>query len=104
VFPGIPKLLQSKFDSARAHFRGQPFYLRRVYLSCIESDIAQDLHDLLAEFPQLMLGSYPRTTARQSESDYLTMLTVESRDEQYMLRAVDALVARIRVNVMRVEA
>jgi FAD synthetase len=103
VFPGIPKLLQAKFDSARERFRGQPFYLRRVYLRCIESDIAQDLHDLLAEFPGLMLGSYPRTTARQSDDDYLTMLTVESRDEQYMLRAVDSLLLRVQHAVLRVE-
>ena len=51
--------------------------------------------ELLADFPELMLGSYPRTTARSSETDYVTMLTLESRDEQYMLRAVDSLVARI---------
>jgi molybdenum cofactor synthesis domain-containing protein len=95
VFPGIPKLLQAKFQSARGCFKGQPWFLRRVYVRCMESDIAQDLHDLLADFPELLLGSYPRTTARSSDSDYLTMLTLESRDEQYMLRAVDSLVARI---------
>jgi len=95
IFPGIPKLLQAKFESARSFFKGQPYFLRRVYVSCNESDIAQDLHDLLAEFPELLLGSYPRTTARSGESDYLTMLTLESRDERYMLRAVDSLVARI---------
>jgi molybdenum cofactor synthesis domain-containing protein len=95
IFPGIPRLLQAKFESARSRFKGQPYYLRRVYVRCMESDIAQDLHDLLADFPGLLLGSYPRTTARSSESDYLTMLTLESRDEQFMLRAVDSLVARI---------
>jgi FAD synthetase len=95
IFPGIPRLLQAKFESARGTFKGEPYFLRRVYVSCMESDIAQDLHDLLADFPELLLGSYPRTTARASESDYLTMLTLESRDEQYMLRAVDSLVARI---------
>jgi FAD synthetase len=95
VFPGIPKLLQAKFESARDCFKGQPFFLRRVYVRCMESDIAQDLHDLLADFPELLLGSYPRTTARAADDDYLTMLTLESRDEQYMLRAVDSLVARI---------
>jgi FAD synthetase len=95
IFPGIPRLLQAKFESARGCFKGQPYYLRRVYVRCMESDIAQDLHDLLADFPELLLGSYPRTTARTGEGDYLTMLTLESRDEAYMLRAVDSLVARI---------
>jgi FAD synthetase len=104
IFPGIPRLLQAKFESARACFKGQPFFLRRVYVRCMESDIAQDLHDLLADFPELLLGSYPRTTARGSDDDYLTMLTLESRDEQYMLRAVDSLVARIPVgSLLRVD-
>jgi molybdenum cofactor synthesis domain-containing protein len=95
IFPGIPRLLQAKFESARSLFQGQPYFLRRVYVRCMESDIAQDLHDLLADFPELLLGSYPRTTARSGDGDYLTMLTLESRDEQYMLRAVASLVARI---------
>ncbi|MCE2390970.1 MAG: competence/damage-inducible protein A [Proteobacteria bacterium] len=103
IFPGIPRLLQAKFESVRTRFTGDPVYLRRVYLCCIESDVAEDLHALLDEFPELLLGSYPRTTARTSESDYLTMLTLESRDEFYMLRAVDSLVGRLQSNVLRVE-
>ena len=104
IFPGIPKLLQAKFQSARKNFRGEPYFLRRVYVRCMESDIAQDLHDLLDDFPELLLGSYPRTTARESASDYLTMLTLESRDESYVTRAVQSLVARIPdEQVLRVE-
>ncbi len=95
IFPGIPRLLRAKFESARDAFKGQPYHLRRVYVRCMESDIAQDLHDLLDDFPELLLGSYPRTTARESASDYLTMLTLESRDEGYVVRAVESLVARI---------
>ncbi len=91
IFPGIPKLLRAKFDSARHHFRGEPVYLRRVFVSCMESDVAQDLNELLVEFPELMLGSYPRVT----DADYRTMLTLESRDKAYLTRAVDSLVARI---------
>ena len=41
VFPGIPRLLQAKFDAARDTFKGSPIYLHRVYLSLIESDIAE---------------------------------------------------------------
>jgi len=100
IFPGIPRLLQSKFDSARSRFRGNPVHLRRVFVSCMESDVAQDLHDLLEEFPELMLGSYPRV----ADADYRTMLTLESRDKSYLKRAVDALVARIPPDsLLRVE-
>ena len=70
VFPGIPRLLQAKFDAARDTFRGEPVYLRRVYVSLIESDIAADLNELLVEFAELMLGSYPRTSARRRLHDH----------------------------------
>jgi molybdenum cofactor synthesis domain-containing protein len=101
VFPGIPRLLQAKFDAARDTFRGEPVYLRRVYVSLIESDIAADLNELLVEFAELMLGSYPRTSA---EADYMTMLTLESRDEDYAERAAQSLVKRMPSGtVLRVE-
>ena len=69
IFPGIPRLLQAKFDAARDHFQGTPFYLRKIFMSCIESDIAQDLHDLLEHFPDLHLGSYPSTSGRRLQDD-----------------------------------
>ncbi len=101
VFPGIPRLLQAKFDSARDSFRGEPVYLRRVYVSLIESDIAADLNALLVEFAELMLGSYPRTS---NDVDYMTMLTLESRDESYAERAAQSLVKRMPSGtVLRVE-
>ena len=92
IFPGIPRLLQAKFEAARDVFKGSPIYLRRVYVSLIESDIAEELNALLVEFKDLMLGSYPRTTP---DVDYMTMLTLESRDADYAERAAAALVKRI---------
>ena len=101
IFPGIPRLLQAKFDAARETFRGEPVYLRRVYVSLIESDIAADLNALLVEFTDLMLGSYPRTS---HDVDYMTMLTLESRDEGYAERAAQALVKKMPSGtVVRVE-
>lgn len=100
VFPGIPRLLQMKFKGMSDVFVGRPVYLRRVFLHCIESDVAQELHELLDEFPELMLGSYPKI----GEEDHRTLLTLESRDEGYVARAVDSLVARIPPgDVVRVE-
>lgn len=100
IFPGIPRLLQAKFESARDLFKGSPFYLRRIFMSCSESDIAQHLHDLLAEFPELRLGSYPRT----KEGDYRTLLTLESRDVTYVNKAADRLIDRLpAASLLRVE-
>ena len=100
VFPGIPRLLRAKFQSMRGLFQGTPLFLRRVFMRCMESDIAQQLHDLLDDFPELRLGSYPKV----GDEDYRTLLTLESRDQSYVDRAVDSLVEMIRgEDVVRVE-
>jgi molybdenum cofactor synthesis domain-containing protein len=100
VFPGVPRLLKLKFDSSRELFVGQPIHVRRLFLNCSEHDVAQDLHDLLAVFPEVMIGSYPRV----EETEFRTLLTLESRDEGYLGRAVDSLVEKIPAEaVVRVE-
>ena len=91
IFPGVPELLRRKFESARDLFRGVPFVLRRVYVKSRESDIAASLHDLLREFPELLLGSYPRI----DEESFHVMLTLESRDAGYVERALGSLLARL---------
>ena len=91
IFPGIPELLRKKFDSARERFRGVPFVLRRVFVRSMESEIAEDLHSLLGEFPELHLGSYPKI----QEESYRVLLTLESRDESYVDRALESLLARL---------
>jgi molybdenum cofactor synthesis domain-containing protein len=91
IFPGIPELLRKKFDSIRSRFQGVPFVLRRVYVRRRESDIAADLNQLLADFPQLMLGSYPRI----GESEFHVLLTLESRDAGYVERALGSLLERL---------
>ena len=100
VFPGIPSLLRAKFEGSRTRFEGSPVFLRHVYVTCIETDVALDLRQLLEAFPELMLGSYPQV----GEDGYRTLVTLESRDEDYVSRAVDALLARIPADyVLRVE-
>ena len=91
VFPGIPELLRRKFESIRERFRGVPFEVSRVYVKRYESDIAESLNALLHEFPELLLGSYPRM---RNES-YHVMLTLESRDAGYLKRALDSLLERL---------
>jgi len=91
VFPGIPELLRKKFESIRARFRGVPILLKRVYVKRRESDIAESLNELLGEFPELMLGSYPRI----GEEAFHVLLTLESRDPGYLQRALDSLLRRL---------
>ncbi len=91
VLPGIPELLRKKFESARERFRGVPFVLKRVYVTRREIEIAEHLNAVLVEFPELMLGSYPRI----QEESFRVMLTLESRDAGYVQQALDALLDRL---------
>ena len=91
IFPGIPELFEKKFDSIRDRFSGVPFQLRKIDVRENESDIAETLNTLLKEFSELMLGSYPRI----NEKDYRVLLTLESRDPEYLARATDTLISRL---------
>lgn len=91
ILPGIPELMRKKFESARDRFRGVPFVLKKVYVKAHESDIAGDLNELLKEFPDLMLGSYPRI----HEQGFSVLLTLESRDADLVQRALDSLLVRL---------
>jgi FAD synthetase len=91
IFPGIPELLRKKFESIRSRFRGVPVLLKRVFVKRRESEIAATLHELLAEYPELMLGSYPKI----GEESFHVLLTLESRDAGYLQRALDSLLQRL---------
>ncbi len=97
ILPGIPELLRKKFESARDRFRGVPFVLKRVYVTRVESEIAEHLHELLQEFPELHLGSYPRI----QEESFRVLLTLESRDAGYVQRALDSLLDRLPDGAVR---
>jgi molybdenum cofactor synthesis domain-containing protein len=99
IFPGIPSLLKRKFEQVKEQFRGKVIFIRRVFVTAMESDVAEDLHLLLADFPELQLGSYPKIG-----EEYRTLLTLESRDEGYVDRALGALLERLDASVVsRVE-
>lgn len=97
ILPGIPELMRKKFESARDRFRGVPFVLKKVYVKAHESDIASDLNGLLTEFPELMLGSYPRIHEHGSS----VLLTLESRDPGLVQRALDSLLTRLPSGIVR---
>jgi molybdenum cofactor synthesis domain-containing protein len=87
IFPGIPDLLRQKFEAIKERFRDQPYVLRKVYVKDGEGTIAAFLRELLQEFPALLLGSYPEIHNPQ----YRVMLTLESKNEEYVQQALDRL-------------
>lgn len=91
VLPGVPEIFRRKFESIRHRFQGVPIHLRQVFTRVGESDLAEHLNGLLRDFPDLMLGSYPEL----SNPDYRVKLTLESRDVDYVERALAELLARL---------
>ncbi|MBC8259170.1 MAG: competence/damage-inducible protein A [SAR324 cluster bacterium] len=84
VFPGIPEYLRVRFSGIKERFRTTPIVLKQIFLKADEGEIADSLDATQAEFPQLMLGSYPKI----SGSDYNVKLTLECRDAEYLDQAL----------------
>ncbi len=100
ILPGIPELFREKFLAIRKRFAVDPFHLRVVFLRLPESAIAAQLDATLAAFPDLMLGSYPKW----SDSEYRVRVTLESKNEDYLARAFDHLLASLPADaVVRTE-
>ncbi len=100
ILPGIPRLFEKKFAAVRDQLVGVPIALRKVYVTAYESEIAVHLNALVEEFPELMLGSYPR----MDHADFRVLLTLESRDPASLESALASLLARLAPDdVHRVE-
>jgi len=100
IFPGVPEIFRQKFDAIKERFRDQPFHLRSVFVRIGEGTLADFLNDLLKNYPLLLLGSYPEF----SNPDYKVKVTLESKDGEYLERALAEFVARLpRDAVVRVE-
>ncbi len=100
IFPGVPEIFRQKFDAIKERFRERPFHLRSVFVRIGEGTLADFLNDLLKNHPLLLLGSYPEF----SNPDYKVKVTLESKDREYLERALTELVARLpRDAVVRVE-
>ena len=91
IFPGVPEILRRKFERIKEMFREAPFHLREIYLRADEGQIAGILHHLLADFPDLMLGSYPYF----DNPVYSIKLTLESKDASYLDRAHQRLISEL---------
>ncbi len=91
ILPGIPEIFEAKVISLRDRFRQAPFYLRQVLVSIPETVLADYLNATLAAFPDLLLGSYPKL----KNPEYKVRVTLESKDGDYLDRALEDLLARM---------
>lgn len=91
VLPGIPEIFETKVRALGERFRSAPYHMRQVYVAAYETSIAEHLDATLAAFPELLLGSYPKL----SDPEYKVRLTLESKNEAYLERALADLIARL---------
>jgi len=96
ILPGVPVIFRRKFAAIRERFRVAPFYTRRVYCMSDEGTIARHLDAVVAEFPEIAVGSYPRF----EEKDFRVIVTLEAKDAAQVAAATEALVGRLPANVV----
>jgi molybdenum cofactor synthesis domain-containing protein len=99
ILPGVPAIFRRKFDSIRERFRARPFHARRVYCMADEGALAGDLDAIVATYPDVAVGSYPRFDA----TDYRVIVTLEGLEPARVDRATDELGARLGARVVRTE-
>jgi len=88
ILPGIPQIFETKLAALAGRFATDPYYIRAIYLSAGEGLIAEHLNSCLKQYPQLLLGSYPRI----GNAEYRVKLTLESKDNDYLKSAFDCLI------------
>lgn len=91
ILPGIPEIFREKFNALRQRFAADPFHLRVIYSSEMESALATFLDRVLESFPELLLGSYPKL----NNPEYRVRITLESKDPSYLEQAFDALMGML---------
>jgi molybdenum cofactor synthesis domain-containing protein len=99
ILPGVPAIFRRKFDSVRELFRSGPIHSRAVYSREGEGLIAGALDAVVAEFPTVAVGSYPRLDA----ADHKVKITLDGRDADSVERAVASIIERLGAAVVRLE-
>ncbi len=100
IFPGIPEYMQNKFTMIKEKFRSSVFHLKRLYLNCHESNIAEILNWVVEKYKDVTFGSYPVL----GKPDFKVIITAETKSEELLKTALDELINRLPGNfLVRVE-
>jgi len=97
ILPGVPPLFRRKFVDIRDRFRAEPVATARAYVAVDEGEIADDLTAVVASFPSVKVGSYPRF----SETEFRVMITFEGRVHDEVAAALAMLVDRLGTRLVR---
>jgi molybdenum cofactor synthesis domain-containing protein len=100
ILPGVPSLFRRKFIDIRDRFRAEPVTVARAYLDADEGHIAADLDAVVAAFPAVRIGSYPRFLERE----FKLIITFEGPGAGDVAGALAMLIERIGPRVIRHDA
>jgi molybdenum cofactor synthesis domain-containing protein len=96
VLPGVPVIFRRKFDLLRDRLKAAPIFSRAVLSREGEGQIAGALDAVVAEFPTVTIGSYPRLDA----ADHKVRITLDGRDEALVDRALARLLEQLGAAVV----
>jgi molybdenum cofactor synthesis domain-containing protein len=92
VMPGIPEVFRMKIPVIAAKLeRGLAYVSRAVYTKMDEGDLKPLLDAIVAAYPDIDVGSYPKWL----DPSYKTKLTFDGRDRARVDAARDAFVAKL---------
>jgi molybdenum cofactor synthesis domain-containing protein len=91
AFPGIPRLFEGSLGAVTGRFAGVRVPCTSVYIGVYESELVCALEEVLALFPGVELGSYPRV----ADEPWRVKVTVEHPDANALQAAVAHLQARL---------
>jgi len=98
ILPGIPEIFRRKFKSIRERFRGAPYFLKCVFTSDEEGRIAGELDRVVAAWPRVQVGSYPKL----DHPEYKVKVTLESKEQADVEQAAAELVRALGPSVVKV--
>jgi molybdenum cofactor synthesis domain-containing protein len=99
VLPGVPSIFRRKFQAISEMFRSANIHSHAVYSREGEGGIAAAMDAVVAEFPTVAVGSYPRIDS----GDHKVKITLDGRDKKAVENATSSLVARLGPAVVRQE-
>lgn len=101
IFPGVPQLLQYKFNAIKARFRARPIVLREIFMNADEGTIAACLRATAERYGDVLIGSYPNFFKK----DYSVKVTLEGQRRETVEAALAELNSRLHglpVTIVRV--
>jgi len=100
ILPGIPQLMQARFDVFASTFAGPPCFFGAVEVRAFEAEICGFLDEIVASAPQVEIGSYPRREA----GTWYVRLTAEGTEREAVQVVLDRLAEGLGNEVLSVEA